>query len=88
MTNAVMLQAKDGFTLTSDIINAMKQLFGEKINVIELDSDMIEALSGEIGQADAAKLKRTVEKLNNNDELKFYSEKEFSQQLAKRGYQW
>lgn len=87
MTNAVMLQAKDGFTLTSDIINAMKQLFGEKINVIELDSDMIEALSGEIGQADAAKLKRTVEKLDN-DELKFYSEKEFSQQLAKRGYQW
>ena len=82
MTNAVMLQAKDGFTLTSDIINAMKQLFGEKINVIELDGDMIEALSGEISQADAAKLKRTV------GELKFYSENEFSQQLAKRGYQW
>ena len=56
MTNAVMLQAKDGFTLTSDIINAMKQLFGEKINIIELDGDMIEALSGEISQADAAKL--------------------------------
>lgn len=87
MTNAVMLQAKDGFTLTSDIINAMKQLFGEKINVIELDGDMIEALSGEISQADAAKLKRTVEKLDKG-ELKFYSEKEFSQQLAKRGYQW
>ena len=85
MTNAVMLQAKDGFTLTSDIINAMKQLFGEKINIIELDGDMIEALSGEISQADAAK--RTVEKLDKG-ELKFYSENEFSQQLAKRGYQW
>ena len=79
MTNAVMLQAKDGFTLTSDIINAMKQLFGEKINVIELD--------GEISQADTAKLKRTVEKLDNG-KLKFYSENECSQQLAKRGYQW
>lgn len=45
-----MLQTKDGFTLTSDVINAMKQLFGEKINVIELDSDTIEALSGEISR--------------------------------------
>lgn len=47
-----MLQAKDGFTLTSNVINAMKQLFGKKINIIELD--------GEISQPDAAKLKRTV----------------------------
>ena len=45
-----MLQAKDGFTLTSDIINAIKQLFGEKINVIELGGDTIEALSGEISR--------------------------------------
>jgi len=45
-----MLQTKDGFTLTSDVINAMKQLFGEKINVIELDGDTIEALSGEISR--------------------------------------
>ena len=45
-----MLQTKDGFTLISDVINAMKQLFGEKINVIELDGDMIEALSGEISR--------------------------------------
>ena len=57
-----MLQAKNDFTLTSDIINAMKQLFGEKINVIELDGNMIEALSSEISQTDAEKLKRTVEK--------------------------
>ena len=55
-----MLQAKDGFTLTSDIINAIKQLFGEKIDVIELDGDMIEAVCGEISQPDATKLKRTV----------------------------
>lgn len=87
MTNAVMLQAKDGFMLTSDIINTMKQLFGKKIKVIELDGDMIEPISGKISQTDAAKLKRTVEKLDKG-ELKFYSENEFSQQLAKRGYQW
>lgn len=30
MTSAVMLQAKDGFTLTSYVINAMKQIFGKK----------------------------------------------------------
>lgn len=82
-----MLQAKDGFTLTSDIINAIKQLFGEKIDVIELDGDMIEAVCGEISQPDATKLKRTVEKPDKG-ELKFYSENEFSQQLVKRGYQW
>ncbi|QKF93243.1 hypothetical protein [Campylobacter sp. CCUG 57310] len=85
MTNAIILQAKDGFTLSSDIINAMKQLFGEKINVIELDGDMVEALQSEISQADTIKLKRTVEKLDKG-ELKFYTENEFSQQLAKRGY--
>ncbi|OUT08672.1 hypothetical protein B9N66_06965 [Campylobacter concisus] len=45
-----MLQTKDGFTLTSDVINAMKQLFGEKINVIELDGDTIEVLSDEISR--------------------------------------
>ncbi|MFL1707528.1 hypothetical protein ACHJH3_11125 [Campylobacter sp. MOP7] len=85
MTNAIILQAKDGFTISSDIINAMKQLFGEKINIIELDGDMVEALQGEISQADTIKLKRTVEKLDKG-ELKFYTENEFSQQLAKRGY--
>ena len=74
-----MLQTKDGFTLTSDVINAMKQLFGKKINVIEL--------SGEISRTDAAKLKPAIEKLDKG-ELKFYSQNEFSQQLAKRGYQW
>lgn len=85
MTNAIILQAKDGFTISSDIINAMKQLFGEKINIIELDGDMVEALQSEISQADTIKLKRTVEKLDKG-ELKFYTENEFSQQLAKRGY--
>lgn len=30
ITNAVMFQTKDGFTLTSNVINAMKQLFGKK----------------------------------------------------------
>ena len=74
-----MLQAKDGFTLASYVINAMKQIFGKKINIIELD--------GEISQPDAEKLKRTVEKLDKG-ELKFYSENKFLQQLAKRGYQW
>lgn len=63
MTNAIILQAKKGFTISSDIINAMKQLFGEKINIIEFDGDMVEALQGEISQADTIKLKRTVEKL-------------------------
>lgn len=48
---------------------------------------MIEPISGKISQPDAEKLKRTVEKLDKG-ELKFYSENEFSQQLAKRGYQW
>ncbi|WP_297941236.1 hypothetical protein [uncultured Campylobacter sp.] len=87
MTNAVMLQAKDGFTLTSEIINAMKQLFGEHINIIELDNDMIETLQGEVSEADVIKLKHIVKKLDKG-KLKFYTENEFSQQLAKRGYQW
>lgn len=87
MTNAVMLQAKDGFTLTSEIINAMKQLFGERINIIELDNDMIETLQGEVSEADVIKLKHIVKKLDKG-KLKFYTENEFSQQLAKRGYQW
>ncbi len=82
-----MLQAKDGFTLTSEIINAMKQLFGEHINIIELDNDMIETLQGEVSEADVIKLKHIVKKLDKG-KLKFYTENEFSQQLAKRGYQW
>ena len=49
MTNAVMLQAKEGFTLTSDIINAMKQLFGEKIkehrNDLYINKCLISSLS-------------------------------------------
>ena len=65
----------------------MKQLFGEHINIIELDNDMIETLQGEVSEADVIKLKHIVKKLDKG-KLKFYTENEFSQQLAKRGYQW
>ncbi|WP_169752668.1 hypothetical protein [Campylobacter mucosalis] len=83
MASAVMLQAKDGFILTSEIINSMKQLFGEKINVIELDNDMVEALQSELSRADTIKLKNIVKRLDNG-ELKFYSDDEISNRLSKK----
>ena len=36
-----MLQGQNGFIITSEIISAMKQLFGEKIKVIEIDDELI-----------------------------------------------
>ncbi|MCW1359731.1 hypothetical protein [Campylobacter sp. US33a] len=39
MANAIMLQAQNGFTLTNEMINSLKQLFGEKINVVEPDNN-------------------------------------------------
>ncbi|ERJ23759.1 hypothetical protein UNSW3_1134 [Campylobacter concisus UNSW3] len=42
MTNTVMLQGQNGFIITSEIISAMKQLFGEKIKVIEIDDELID----------------------------------------------
>ena len=42
MTNTVMLQGQNGFIITSEIISAMKQLFGEKIKVVEIDDDLID----------------------------------------------
>ena len=33
MTNAIMLQAQNSFTLTDEMMNSLKELFGEKINV-------------------------------------------------------
>ena len=41
MTNTVMLQGQNGFIITSEIISAMKQLFGEKIKVVEIDDELI-----------------------------------------------
>lgn len=82
-----MLQAQNGFTLTNEMINSLKQLFGEKINVVELDSDTIETLQSNLSQADTIRLKNIVNKLENK-ELKFYSETEFSEQLKQKGYQW
>ena len=37
-----MLQGQNGFIITSEIISAMKQLFGEKIKVIEIDDELID----------------------------------------------
>ena len=37
-----MLQGQNGFIITSEIISAMKQLFGEKIKVVEIDDDLID----------------------------------------------
>ena len=37
-----MLQGQNGFIITNEIISAMKQLFGEKIKVIEIDDDLID----------------------------------------------
>ena len=42
MTNTVMLQGQNGFIITSEIISAMKQLFGEKIKVVEIDDELID----------------------------------------------
>ena len=42
MTNIVMLQGQNGFIITSEIISAMKQLFGEKIKVVEIDDELID----------------------------------------------
>ena len=42
MTNTVMLQGQNGFIITSEIISAMKQLFGEKIKVVEIDDKLID----------------------------------------------
>ena len=36
-----MLQGQNGFIITSEIISAMKQLFGEKIKVVEIDDELI-----------------------------------------------
>lgn len=37
-----MLQGQNGFIITSEIISAMKQLFGEKIKVVEIDDKLID----------------------------------------------
>ena len=37
-----MLQGQNGFIITSEIISAMKQLFGEKIKVVEIDDELID----------------------------------------------
>lgn len=42
MTNTIMLQGQNGFIITSEIISAMKQLFGEKIKVVEIDDELID----------------------------------------------
>ena len=42
MTNTVMLQGQNGFIITSEIISAMKQLFGEKIKVVEIADELID----------------------------------------------
>jgi len=42
VTNTVMLQGQNGFIITSEIISAMKQLFGEKIKVVEIDDELID----------------------------------------------
>ena len=42
MINTVMLQGQNGFIITSEIISAMKQLFGEKIKVVEIDDELID----------------------------------------------
>lgn len=42
MTNTVILQGQNGFIITSEIISAMKQLFGEKIKVVEIDDELID----------------------------------------------
>ena len=44
MTNTVMLQGQNGFIITSEIISAMKQLFGEKIKVVEIDDELIDSV--------------------------------------------
>ncbi|EEQ62627.1 hypothetical protein HPMG_00084 [Helicobacter pullorum MIT 98-5489] len=87
MTNAIMLQAQNSFTLTDEMMNSLKELFGEKINVVELDNDMIEALQSDLSQTDNIRLKNIVNKLENK-ELKLYSELEFAKELKQKGYQW
>ena len=42
MTNTVMLQGQNGFIITSEIISAMKQLFVEKIKVVEIDDELVD----------------------------------------------
>ena len=37
-----MLQGQNGFIITSEIISAMKQLFGEKSKVVEIDDELID----------------------------------------------
>ena len=37
-----MLQGQNGFIITSEIISAMKQLFGEKIKILEIDDEVID----------------------------------------------
>lgn len=37
-----MLQGQNGFIITSEIISAMKQLFGEKIKIVEIDDELID----------------------------------------------
>ena len=39
-----MLQGQNGFIITSEIISAMKQLFGEKIKVVEIDDELIDSV--------------------------------------------
>ncbi len=37
-----MLQGQNGFIITSEIISAMKQLFVEKIKVVEIDDELVD----------------------------------------------
>lgn len=72
MTDTIMLQAKDGFVFTSELINSMKQLFGEKINVVEINNKIFETSYRELNQADTIKLKQVLEQLEQG-KLEFYS---------------
>ncbi|CAM2853874.1 hypothetical protein [Helicobacter burdigaliensis] len=87
MTNAIMLQSQNGFTLTSEIISSLKELFGDKISVVELNSDMIEAMQSNLKEDDILRLQDIVKRLENK-ELKLYSEREFANKLEQKGYIW